>query len=294
MGYSACFCYSRLLPVVFQISAHLIGTGIVHTLHLGPDVCGRQTGYALGMGRAYEVVYPAILLQHLPGSCHHRCPLSAGARTDIQLLRLLVRKEQFAAVCFLLSFLPALYVCYLPLHPKGGTEEEIKYDYLVRKGDWPQIINQFHKERAESMACNGAAAVAMFKAGQIGQQELAHSIPMTKQALSGRAAAFIMSDLYMTVGLISLSQRSAFEAMESIEDFNKSGRSMVRLTECSLIFGQPEVALKYIALLEKTVFYRRWAQQMRVLAEHPEQLENHPFYGNLRKMQEQSADTFFM
>ena len=211
-----------------------------------------------------------------------------------RLLRLLVRKEQFAAVCFLLSFLPALYVCYLPLHPKGGTEEEIKYDYLVRKGDWPQIINQFHKERAESMACNGAAAVAMFKAGQIGQQELAHSIPMTKQALSGRAAAFIMSDLYITVGLISLSQRSAFEAMESIEDFNKSGRSRVRLTECSLIFGQPEVALKYIALLEKTVFYRRWAQQMRVLAEHPEQLENHPFYGNLRKMQEQSADTFFM
>lgn len=210
------------------------------------------------------------------------------------LLRLLVRKERFAIVCFLLSFIPALYVCYLPLHPKGGTEEEMKYDYLVRKGDWTQIINQYYQQRPESMACNGAAAVAMFKAGQINQQELVISMPMTKQALSARATAFIMSDIYMTTGLFSLSQRSAFEAMESIEDFSKSGRSLVRLTECSLIFGQPEIALKYIAILEKTIFYRRWAQQMRVLAEHPELLKNHPTYGNLRKMQEQSTDTFFM
>ena len=211
-----------------------------------------------------------------------------------KLLRLLIRKERFANVCFILSFIPALYVCYLPLHPLGGTEEEMKYDYLIRKGDWAQVINQYYKQKPASMACNGAAAVALFKAGQIDQQELVVSLPMSKQALSARAAAFIMSDIYMTTGLISLSQRSAFEAMESIEDFNKSGRSLVRLTECSLVFGQPEIALKYIAILEKTIFYRRWAQQMRVLAEHPELIEKHPMYGNLRKMQEQSTDTFFM
>ena len=211
-----------------------------------------------------------------------------------KLLRLLIRKERFAIACFLLSFIPALYICYLPLHPLGGTEEEMKYDYLIRKGDWAQVINQYYKQRPTSMACNGAAAVALFKAGQIDQQELVVSLPMSKQALSARAAAFIMSDIYMTTGLISLSQRSAFEAMESIEDFNKSGRSLVRLTECSLVFGQPEIALKYIAILEKTIFYRRWAQQMRVLAEHPELIEKHPMYGNLRKMQEQSTDTFFM
>ena len=211
-----------------------------------------------------------------------------------KLLRLLIRKERFANVCFILSFIPALYVCYLPLHPLGGTEEEMKYDYLIRKGDWAQVINQYYKQKPASIACNGAAAVALFKAGQIDQQGLVVSLPMSKQALSARAAAFIMSDIYMTTGLISLSQRSAFEAMESIEDFNKSGRSLVRLTECSLVFGQPEIALKYIAILEKTIFYRRWAQQMRVLAEHPELIEKHPMYGNLRKMQEQSTDTFFM
>lgn len=225
------------------------------------------------------------------------CLLAHGA--TLLLLNLLTKRlrrnhASVAIINYLVAFIPALFVCYLPLHPKGGTEEEMKYDYLVRKGDWTQIINQYYQQRPESMACNGAAAVAMFKAGQIDQQELIISMPMTKQALSARAAAFIMSDIYMTTGLISLSQRSAFEAMESIEDFNKSGRSLVRLTECSLIFGQPEIALKYIAILEKTIFYRRWAQQMRALAEQPELIEKHPMYGNLRKMQEQSTDTFFM
>jgi hypothetical protein len=103
-----------------------------------------------------------------------------------------------------------------------------------------------------------------------------------------------MSDVYMLTGLLSLSQRCAFEAMESIEDFNKSGRSLVRLTECSLIYGQTELALKYISLLEKTVFYRRWAQQMRPLAEHPELIDGHPSFGKLRKLNEEMKDTFFM
>lgn len=220
------------------------------------------------------------------------CLLTQGL--TYQLLKLLIRKDSYTVICFLMSFIPALYVCQLPLHPLGGTEEEMKYDYLIRKGDWAQILHQYYHEKPQSMACNSAAALAMFKAGQIDQQELVPNIATTKQVLSGRSAAFIMSDVYMTTGLISLSQRSAFEAMESIEDFNKSGRSLTRLTECSLIFGQPEIALKYIALLEKTVFYRRWAQRMRVLAEHPEQIDHHPMYGKLRQMCEQSIDTFFM
>jgi hypothetical protein len=133
-------------------------------------------------------------------------------------------------VIFLAAFIPAIIVCYLPLHPFGGTEEEMEYDYLIRKGDWTQIINKYYKQTPQSIACNSAAALAMFQTGQIDQQTLALSVPMTKQALSGRSAAFIMSDIYMITGIVSMSQRSAFEAMESIENYNKSGRSLIRLT----------------------------------------------------------------
>lgn len=212
------------------------------------------------------------------------------------LLNLPTRRlnSQWRIYSFFLALIPAIIVCYLPLHPLGGTEEELQYDYLIRKGDWKAIIDKYNKEKPLSMACNSAAVLAFFQTHQIDQQTLVTNIPTAKQVLSGRSAAFIMSDVYMLTGLLSLSQRCAFEAMESIEDFNKSGRSLVRLTECSLIYGQTELALKYISLLEKTVFYRRWAQQMRPLAEHPELIDGHPSFGKLRKLNEETKDTFFM
>lgn len=210
-----------------------------------------------------------------------------------KVLRLLVRKERYAPFCFLLAFAPAVYVSMLPLHPSGGTEEEMRYDYLVRKGDWQGIIRQYYEQPPQSLACNTAAALAMLQTGQMDQQRFAANLITSKHVLSGRSAAFIMSDVYMMVGLVSLSQRTAFEAMESIRDYNKSGRSLVRLTECSLIYGQPKIALKYISILEKTVFYRRWAQKTKPLAQHPELVESHPVYGKLRKLCEHSTDTFF-
>lgn len=212
------------------------------------------------------------------------------------LLNLPTRRlnSQWRIYSFFLALIPAIIVCYLPLHPLGGTEEEMQYDYLIRKGDWQAIIDKYNNQKPLSMSCNSAAVLAFFQTHQIDQQTLVTNIPTTKQILSGRSAAFIMSDVYMLTGLLSLSQRCAFEAMESIEDFNKSGRSLVRLTECSLIYGQTELALKYISLLEKTVFYRRWAQQMRPLAEHPELIDGHPSFGKLRKLNEEMKDTFFM
>ena len=212
------------------------------------------------------------------------------------LLNLLTRRfgSRFRIISFLLAFIPALHVCSLPLHPLGGTEEEMEYDYLIRKGDWAEILRKYNEQTPQSLACNGAAALAMFQSGQIDQQSLVMGVPMSKQALSGRSAAFIMSDIYMMTGIVSMSQRSAFEAMESIENYNKSGRSLVRLVECSLIYNQPEIALKYISLLEKTIYYRRWAQAMRPYAEHPELIPSHSHLGRLRELIEKAPDTFFM
>ena len=86
--------------------------------------------------------------------------------------------------------------------------------------------------------------------------------------------------------------RAAFEAMESIEDYDKSGRSLQRLVETSLITGRREVALKYISLLERTLFYRSWAKKMRLLAEHPELMEG-TVYDQLKKMYNESENLLF-
>ena len=222
------------------------------------------------------------------------CVLTLGLA--FKLLCMLTKRmtPRLRPVCYLIALIPALYVCYLPLHPLGGTEEEMEYDYLIRKSDWVGIVKKSSEKSPLSYACNSAAALAQFETGQMNQQSLVENVPIAKQVLSGRSAAFIMSDVYMRTGLVSLSQRSAFEAMESIENFNKSGRSLTRLVECSLIYGQYELTRKYCAILEQTLFYRDWAQRMKALADHPEQIDSHPTYGSLRKLCEKASDNFFM
>ena len=90
-----------------------------------------------------------------------------------------------------------------------------------------------------------------------------------------------------------MSQRAAFEAMEAIPNYNKSGRALKRLTETAIITGQYEVALKYIAILEEAFTYRKWAKMVKPLAEHPETIPQNAFYQKMQKLYEDQEDFFF-
>ena len=68
---------------------------------------------------------------------------------------------------------------------------------------------------------------------------------------------------------------------------------MKRLAETALYTGQPELALKYIRLLEQTLFYRKWASSMRRFAEHPELMESEPLFKQYKEIYEKADDVFF-
>ena len=56
-----------------------------------------------------------------------------------------------------------------------------------------------------------------------------------------------------------------------------------RLAETNLINGQYEVARKYLQMLEKTVFYRPWAQRTMAMLGDEKAINAHPLYGTLRQ-----------
>ena len=99
------------------------------------------------------------------------------------------------------------------------------------------------------------------------------------------ATAQLTGEIYFHLGLINTAQRFAFEAMEAIPNYNKSARAVKRLAETNLINGQYAVARKYLKMLEKTVFYRPWAQRTMALLGDEKQINAHPLYGALRQMQ---------
>lgn len=176
---------------------------------------------------------------------------------------------------------------------KAGTYEEIEYDYLQQQKQWGEIITLSEEEEPKSLACRNVVRLAKYYQKCISGEELKENMLHPNKVLTSGAAAMMMSDVYLHMGFVNMSQRAAFEVMMSSPNYNMSGRELSRLVETNLITGQYEVALKYISLLEHTLFYRNWAKQMRQLATNPELIKRSSKYGPLQEVYQQTVDVFF-
>ena len=108
------------------------------------------------------------------------------------------------------------------------------------------------------------------------------------------SSAFMVSDMAYLLYWTNISQRAAFEAMEYIPNYNKSGRALKRLVETNIISGHYDVARKYISILENTTFYRRWARSMRQFTDNPESIKNNPFFNKAQESYATTEDIFFI
>ena len=205
----------------------------------------------------------------------------------------LLSKFRKSSVLFIISFIPAILILYLMYVNVVVNKEELSYDFLQRRGQWEQIIQKSENAYPQSLACQYVVSMAKHQTGRIGDNEMFTDLTLTNNAINSRTAAYMMSDIYMYAGLVNLSQRASFEAMASIEDFSMSGRALQRLTETALVTGQYRVAEKYISILEKTVYYRAFAQRIRPLLYNPELIESHPVYGNLKRVYSNTKDVLF-
>lgn len=182
----------------------------------------------------------------------------------------------------------ALVAAMLILVPLGYDQNKydvFEYDYLVRTMKWEKIVEKAEKTEAKSPLSAASYNLAL---GKIGQMERA--MQFRQNGWSGAFPQFnknyivslMSSEVYWHLGLVNSAQRLMFEAMESIPDNNKSSRIVRRLAETNLVNGQYEVARKYLLLLQKTMFYRKWATETMALLGNEEAISNHPFYGFLR------------
>ena len=176
---------------------------------------------------------------------------------------------------------------------KAGTYEEMEYDMLIRQQNWTAIAGKYDMKSSESLAVRNSAQLAFYNLQRNSKVDLLERMTLSGQTLKSISSAFLMSEVGLQIGMINVSQRSAFEAMEAIPNHNKSARALRRLVETNIVTRNYEVALKYIAILEKTTFYRSWAQRMRPLAEHPDQIKNNLNYQRLQDAYDKGKDMFF-
>lgn len=182
-------------------------------------------------------------------------------------------------------------VAMLLLLPKafdGRTYELVEYDYLVRTQRWPDIVRKAEKRPPDLPMSVCAVNLALGMTNRLCDR----AFEFYQNGVEGLAPLFmrdfnstqLTGEVYFHLGLVNTAQRYAFEAMEAIPNYYKSGRAVKRLSETNLINGQYKVAEKYLLMLKKTVFYRKWAQRRLDMLADTARIDRHPVYGRMRQL----------
>jgi hypothetical protein len=168
------------------------------------------------------------------------------------------------------------------------AEKVMQYDFMARHQQWNRILETANKEKPNNqigvtvqnlaLAMHGVLLDQLFNYHQNG---IAGLLPDVKEDATSPLPT---AEAFYQLGMINVAQRTVFEAQEAILDFQKSGRCYMRLAQTNLINGQYEVARKYLSALQKTLFYRDWANETLPLLGDEAAIAKHPEYGRLRRM----------
>ena len=210
-----------------------------------------------------------------------------------------LQKLQQSKVVIALSYVLVIVASWFGIKASFDemTYDLIDYDFLVRTEQWDKIIEKAEKKPATtpfSVSCvnlalsqKGVLADRLFEFYQNGGEGLFPTF--TRDMISPVSTA----EIFFRLGMVNDAERYMFEAQEAIPNYRKSARLTRRIVECEIINGNYQVAAKQLRRLQKTLFYRNWANQTMALLGNEKAINRHPIYGKLRKYREKKQDFLF-
>ena len=167
------------------------------------------------------------------------------------------------------------------------AEKVMQYDFMACHQQWNRILATANAEKPNNQIGVTVQNLALAMHGQLvdhlfdyNQNGIAGLLPDVQ---SDATSPMPTAEAFYQLGMIYVAQRTVFEAQEAILDFQKSGRCYKRLAQTNLVIGSYEVARKYLTALQKTLFYRDWANETLPLLGNEEAIAKHPEYGRLRQ-----------
>ena len=167
------------------------------------------------------------------------------------------------------------------------AEKVMQYDFMARHQQWNRILETINVEKPNNQIGVTVQNLALAMHGMLlehmsdyHQNGIAGLLPDVKEDATSPLPT---AEAFYYLGMINVAQRTVFEAQEAILDFQKSGRCYKRLAQTNLINGNYEVARKYLTALQKTLFYRGWANETLPLLGNEKAIAAHPEYGHLRQ-----------
>ena len=232
------------------------------------------------------------------GSHYHRYPtvfptLLYAAWLSALLLPFVVRFAKVQGARFRVQVLLFLLVAgvmgtFIWKSSNFKAEKVMQYDFMARHQQWNRILSTIDQERPNNQIGVTVQNLALAKNGFL----VNHLFDYNQNGVAGllpdvgtdATSPLPVAEAFYQLGMIRVAQRTFFEAQEAIMDYQKSGRCYKRLAQTYLILGDYDVARKYLMALQKTLFYREWADETLLLLDNEKAIDQHPEYGHLRKM----------
>lgn len=157
----------------------------------------------------------------------------------------------------------------------GNANEKSGVTYMqlsnyVRHQQWDEIINICNENSPiKNLLHQNCLNMALAEKELLGERLLDQPVKDISSIyvndIQTAEVAGLLSDVYFSFGHIAQSQRYAFETNEKMH--NLSPRMLQRLIETNLIYGQKEVADKYLSILSKSLYYKDWKPTEELIEE---------------------------
>lgn len=174
----------------------------------------------------------------------------------------LTKKKEIIYTC---SVIGAVVVAGIVAHIKTINNAEQLYkefSTLARYRNWQGVIDKCGGHPSRNVYIQNIITQAWAESELLGEHLLDNPQSDIKSITADIPTGYIaaqMSDIHYSMGHVSLARLYAFEAIEHTGGM--SPRLLQRLADVEIIYGEYEVAKKYLNYLRHTLYYSKWAQK---------------------------------
>ncbi len=169
-----------------------------------------------------------------------------------------------------------------------NTNRNCAIEYNVRTQNWKKAVELTDNKHQTDAITTSYLNLALAKTNRLGDKMFSFkqigALGLIPDFETDSDVSMALSEIYYHLGFINFAERFAFEAAKANPDYQESVRAVKRLAETNIIKKNYPLARKYLAMLENTAFYAKWAQKCRRAIDSNRTDEN-PEWARLRSFQ---------
>jgi hypothetical protein len=198
-------------------------------------------------------------------------------RVAIKLKTGKLNKRSYSFMSIVIVFATAIFLLFNIYNPQ--TARVVELERLIFDGKWDEAIRYQEKKPSRNLIGEYFYNIALSETDQ-----LCNRLFFVSQDFGAGSLVLPWGDahldrggyFYYSIGLINEAHRWAYEEMVV---YGSRPQNIQLLAKTSLIDGDYMMARKYINILKRTIYYRKWAKQFERMADNPDLIISDPELG---------------